>query len=157
MSALDTVKELGRMATTATLSKDVIDLFSQKVALLEKQVATLEQENAALKSEKTNLEKKVVDLEQELARLSPKSDRLEEGAEKLLQLLFHHDDMTSGRAAQLMGILEGMAEYYQGVLIERGFAMWIGVGIVTDWGESQASIAITHDGRAYCVRHGLAK
>jgi len=29
MGALDTVKELGRMATTATLSKDVIDLFSK--------------------------------------------------------------------------------------------------------------------------------
>ena len=29
MGALDAVKELGRMATTATLSKDVIDLFSK--------------------------------------------------------------------------------------------------------------------------------
>jgi hypothetical protein len=40
MSALDTVKELGRMATTATLTKDVIDLFDKKVALLTEQVTT---------------------------------------------------------------------------------------------------------------------
>jgi cell division protein FtsB len=74
MSALDTVKELGRMATTATLTKDVIDLFSQKVELLEKQVATLEQENAALKTENTNLQKKVEHLEQQLDRLHPKGE-----------------------------------------------------------------------------------
>src|SRR5437868_2086557 len=99
MSALDTVKELGRMATTATLTKDVIDLFSKKVALLEKQVATLEQENAALKTEKSNFEKKVTELEQQLGRLRPKDD-LQADAIRFLKLLFDHGALTTTRIAQ---------------------------------------------------------
>jgi len=45
MSAIDTAKEIGRIASTATLGKDVIDLFEKKVALLAEQVTTLETEN----------------------------------------------------------------------------------------------------------------
>ena len=67
MGALDTVKELGRMATTATLSKDVIDLFSKKAELLEEQVATLEQENTVLKTENANLKQKIKDFEQQVS------------------------------------------------------------------------------------------
>jgi predicted RNase H-like nuclease (RuvC/YqgF family) len=64
MSALDTAKEIGRIASTASLGKDVTDLFEKKVALLTEQVTALETENA-------NLKQKVYDLEQELDRLRP--------------------------------------------------------------------------------------
>ena len=74
MSALDTVKELGRMATTATLTKDVIDLSKEKVALLTDQVAKLEKENAVLKTEKANFEKKVADLEQQIDRFRTREE-----------------------------------------------------------------------------------
>jgi len=74
MSALETVKELGRMATTATLTKDVIDLFSKKVDLLEKQVAALEQENSSLKGENSNLKSKIGELEQQLESSRPKAE-----------------------------------------------------------------------------------
>src|ERR1700694_4355348 len=91
MSALDTAKELGRMAATATLSKDVIGLFEKKVALLMEQVAALETGNAELKNEVGNLEK-------ELTSLRQKEGRLEEGAEKFLVLLFLHLDSLSTEA-----------------------------------------------------------
>jgi predicted RNase H-like nuclease (RuvC/YqgF family) len=64
MSALDTAKEIGRIASAASLGKDVTDLFEKKVALLTEQVTALETENA-------NLKQKVYDLEQELDRLRP--------------------------------------------------------------------------------------
>jgi hypothetical protein len=149
MSAIDTAKEIVRITSTAGLSKDVIDLLEKKNALLAEQIIALETENA-------NLKEKVERLEQELDHLSPKSDRLEEGAEKLLELLFQRD-MTPSSATRATGASQGMVEYHQGVLIKRRFARWEGISIVTDWGESEASMAITQDGRAYCVRHGLAK
>src|SRR5262249_12644146 len=65
MSALDTAKEIGRIAAATTLGKDVIDLLEKKITLLTEQVTTLEAENK-------NLKVKVHDLEQERNRLQPK-------------------------------------------------------------------------------------
>ena len=72
MSALETAKEIGRIASTASLGKDVTDLFEKKVALLTEQVTALETENA-------NLKQRVYDLEQELDRLRPGQGGLEGG------------------------------------------------------------------------------
>jgi hypothetical protein len=55
MSATDTAKEVIRLATTAGLSKDVIDLLEKKSALLTEQVAALERENTQLKLEVAQL------------------------------------------------------------------------------------------------------
>src|SRR5438876_10123240 len=41
MSALDTAKEVVRMASTAGLAKDVIDLMEKKLALLTEEVSVL--------------------------------------------------------------------------------------------------------------------
>ena len=64
MSAFDIAKEIRRMAATATLSKDVIDLFEKTLALLTDQITTLE-------AEKANLKKQVENLQQQLNRLRP--------------------------------------------------------------------------------------
>src|SRR5438552_205582 len=100
MSALDTVRELGRMATTATHTKDVIDLFKEQVVLLEKQIATLEQENTTLKTENANLKAKLYDLEQELSRMKPKQD-LADDTIKALRLFFDHD-LTASQIANAL-------------------------------------------------------
>jgi predicted RNA-binding Zn-ribbon protein involved in translation (DUF1610 family) len=55
MSATDTAKDVIRIATTAGLSKDVIDLLEKKSALLTEQVMTLERENTQLKLEVAQL------------------------------------------------------------------------------------------------------
>ncbi len=149
MSALDTVKELGRMATTATLTNDVIDLFSQKVELLEKQVATLEQENAALKTENANLKAKLYDLEQELNRVKPKRD-LADDTIKVLRFLFDQD-LTVSHVACALGVSNGMAEYHCGVLNQRGM---ISLPMLMALG-AESAYYITQTGRDYLVKNGL--
>src|ERR1051325_7704845 len=110
MSALDTAKEIGRMAATATLSKDVIDLFEKKVALLTEQVATLETENA-------NLNQKVAGLQQQLDRFHPKGE-LQPDAVRFLKLLFQQDGLTVSQIAGALGIQKGMAEFHRDVLVK---------------------------------------
>jgi regulator of replication initiation timing len=150
MSALDTVKELGRMATTATLTKDVIDLFSQKVELLEKQVATLQQENAALKTENANLKAKLYDLEQELNRAKPKRD-LADDTTKVLRLFFDHD-LAASQVANALSMSHGMGDYHCGVLYEKGM---IALPMIRTMGAENVYY-ITQTGRDYIVKHGLA-
>jgi len=55
MSAADTVKDVVRIANTAGLAKDAIDLLEKKSTLLTDQVAALENENAQLKLENIKL------------------------------------------------------------------------------------------------------
>jgi predicted nuclease with TOPRIM domain len=141
MSALDTAKEIGRMAATATLSKDVIDLFEKKVALLTEQVASLESENM-------NLKKKVENLEQELERLRPKGDRLADGAEKILKFLFDREgeDFSPERLAQEFGMKLGVAQHYCDVLFNAE---------MVSLGQYLSSYYIVTDGRAYVVKYLL--
>lgn len=142
MGALDTVKELGRIATTATHTKDVIDLFEKKVGLLTEQVAALETEN-------TNLKQQVENLNQELERIRPKQDRLEEGAEKILRLLFdcHRGDELhfSDVIASALRMNKGVAQYHCDVLYE---AEYIGMAGFEQY-------YLYPKGRAYVVKYLL--
>jgi chromosome segregation ATPase len=147
MSALDTAKELGRMAATATLSKDAIGLFEKKVALLTEQVAALETENAELKNEAGNLEK-------ELTSLRQKEGRLEEGAEKFLVLLFRQGDSLSTDAiAAELNISQGMAQYHADALYQREMIGWAGVADR----DSGRSYSLCAKGREYVIKNGLVK
>jgi len=118
MGALDTVKELGPMATTATLSKDVIDLVSKKAELLEEQVATLEQENTVLKTENANLKQKIKDFEQQVSGSHPK-DELQPEAVQILKLLFNGDSLTVTQITSALGIQKGMVEFHRDALVKQ--------------------------------------
>src|SRR6266436_2685608 len=61
MSAYQLAKDAARIASTATLSKDVIDLLQTKLSLLTEQTAGLEKENAELKAENANLRNQLQD------------------------------------------------------------------------------------------------
>jgi predicted nuclease with TOPRIM domain len=115
MSALETAKEIGRIAATATLSKDVIDLLEKKVALVAEQISTLEREKSGLIAEKTNLSKKIANLEQQLDRLRPKGD-LDVEAVKLLQLLAQQPGLRIGQIAGFLGVTRVKAEYHRDTL-----------------------------------------
>jgi predicted RNase H-like nuclease (RuvC/YqgF family) len=141
MSALDTAKEIGRMAATATLGKDVIDLFEKKVALLTEQVAALEAENAELK-------KKVENFEHELASLKPKGE-LEKDTVRFLQLLFQQP-LTISQIANALGISKGMAEYHRDVL-DR--AKMIGLPMIVTMGRENPYHLLAK-GREYLVKNG---
>jgi len=132
------------MATTATLTKDVIDLFEQKVELLEKQVAALETENK-------NLKGKVYDLEQEISRSKPKLD-LEDDTIKALRLFFDQD-LAVSRVAEVLGISNGKADYHCGVLQQRGM---IELPMAFVMPGMELEYFITQKGREYLVKLGLA-
>src|SRR6266496_1793398 len=101
MSALETAKEIGRMAATATLSKDVIDLFEKKVALLTEQVSALETENA-------NLKRKAAELEKEVERLRPQEEGLDETAKKFIKVLFEAGSYLDFEyVSQMIGVSKG--------------------------------------------------
>jgi hypothetical protein len=142
MSAIETVKEIGRIASTTTLGKDVIDLLEEKIALLTEQVTTLETENKNLKAQ-------VYDLEQELRRAKPKRD-LADDTIKALRLFFDCD-LTVLHVAQAIGLSEGMADYHCGVLAGKGLITLPGImafGVEPEYYIIQA-------GREYLVKHGL--
>jgi len=87
MSAIDTAKEIARIAVTSGLSSEIIELLEKKITLLTEQIATLESEN-------TNLKKKVENLEQQLASLNPQPGGLDQVSFKFLKLLFEHDELS---------------------------------------------------------------
>jgi DNA-binding transcriptional ArsR family regulator len=110
MGPQDIAKEAIRIATTAGLSKDVIDLLKEKIGLLTEQVTTLETEN-------TNLKQKVANLEQEIEHIRPKQGGLGEDSERILKLLFDHGQSLSiEQIASAVGIHKGIAEYHRDVL-----------------------------------------
>jgi DNA-binding MarR family transcriptional regulator len=144
MSAIDTAKEIARIASTATLGKDVIDLLEKKVALLAEQVTTLETEN-------TNLKQKITNLEQEHAGVPPKGE-LHPDAIRFLKLLFKHDrGMTISQIAGSLGISKGMAEYHHDVLVEAGM---VSSPVIMPM-RSELTVFLRAKGRAYLVEHGL--
>jgi hypothetical protein len=143
MGAQDIAKDAIRIATTAGLSKDVIDLLKEKVALLTEQIETLE-------TEKANLKQKVADLGQELERLRPKGGGLEEGAEKFLKLLFdHRQPLSLPQIASGIGALIGTAEYHRDKLWE--------LDMITSAGIAEQDYELMPEGREYVVKYLLKK
>ncbi len=143
MSAIDTAKEIARIASTATLGKDVIDLFEKKVALLAEQVTTVETENA-------NLKQKVANLEQQLTGVRAKGE-LHPDAIRFLKLLFKHDrGLTISQIAGSLGISKGMAEYHHDVLLD---AEMVGLPVIMPM-RSELTVFLKAKGRAYLVEHG---
>jgi hypothetical protein len=142
MSAIDTAKEIARIASTASLGKDVIDLFEKKVVLLAEQVTTLETENA-------NLKQKAADFEQQLAGVRPKG-KLHPDAIRFLKLLFENDrGLTISQIAGSLGISKGMAEYHHDVLLDLEM---VGLQVITLKG-SMLTVFLEAKGRAYLVEH----
>jgi len=66
MGATDIAKDAIRIATTAGLSKDVIDLLEKKVSLLTDEINNLESENKSLQSKVSTLEAENADLKKQI-------------------------------------------------------------------------------------------
>jgi DNA-binding MarR family transcriptional regulator len=142
MSAMDTAKEIARIASTASLGKDVIELLEKKVSLLAEQVTTLETENA-------NLKQKVANLDQQFAA-ALLTGKLHPEAIRFLKLLFEHDKgLTVSQIASSLGISKGMAEYHHDVLLN---AEMVGSSVRMPKG-SALIIFLEAKGRAYLVEH----
>jgi FtsZ-binding cell division protein ZapB len=153
MSAIDTAKEIGRIAAATTLGKDVIDLLEKKITLLTEQITTLEQEKSVLQTENANLKQEVVNLEQEIERARPKQGGLDETAKNFIKVLFGSgSSMDFEGVAAMLGVTKGQAAYYIDVLIKNG--MISGTGVVLD--DALGAYELTPKGREFAVKSGLA-
>ena len=143
MSAMETAKEIARIASTASLGKDVIELLEKKVGLLTEQITMLETENANLKQE-------VANFDQQFAGARPKGE-LHPDAIRFLKLLFEHDTgLTVSQIAYLLGTSEGMTEYHHDVLLD---AKLVGLSVRMPK-EPALKVFLEAKGRAYLVEHG---
>ena len=141
MGGGEIAKDAIRIVTTAGLSKDVIDLLKEKIALLTKQITALETENS-------NLKKRVADLEQELTGVRPKGD-LHPDAVRFLKVLFEQGAQPVSQIAALLGIQKGFGEYHRDELLKREM---IGYPMVRTLGR-ESSLLLKPKGRAYLVVH----
>lgn len=153
MSAIDTAKEIARIAVTSGLSSEIIELFKKKIALLTEQIMTLEREKSNLVSENTNLKEKIKNLEQQLASLNPQSGGLDQVSFKFLKLLFEHDDLSIEEVAGSLGISKGMAEYHRDLLSQADMIQQTRIGIETSLGFTPAAYGLLPKGREYVVKN----
>jgi DNA-binding MarR family transcriptional regulator len=142
VSAIETAKEIARIAATAGHDKDVIDLLEKKAALLSEQVAALQSENAKLKH-------KVEDLVQKIESLGPKGE-LHPDAVNFLKLMFQRGSLPVSQIAATLGMEKGMVEYHSEKLLEAGMIGW--PTVMTRGRETP--ILLLPKGRAYLVEHG---
>lgn len=74
MSASDTAKDVIRIATTAGLSKDVIDLMDRKLALLTSENAELKTQITVFKAQVENLQAQLDAVRAEIKRRDEADD-----------------------------------------------------------------------------------
>jgi chromosome segregation ATPase len=156
MSVAETAKEVVRLASTAGLAKDVIDLMEKKLALItgELDEATrkntlLEQRISQLASENNQLRNKVSASQPQ----APSQPQISEGEIKMIKLLV----ASKGQAiveemANPLGVSSVEAEYIFDKLKGREF-VFSGSGIM-----GRGNIcSLTPTGRSYAVDNGLTK
>jgi predicted nuclease with TOPRIM domain len=152
MNPADIAKDAIRIASTAGLSKDVIDLLKEKVALLTEKIAALEQEKTVLNGENSNLRQEIEKLKQELDRLRPKQGGLDDTAKKFVKILFEAGGYVDfEQAAAHIGVTKGKAAYYRDVLLKEGILS--GAGIVI--GDVIGEYELSPKGREFAVSSGL--
>jgi hypothetical protein len=151
---VDYIEKLINEHGSAEIMEKRLVLFKEQAAAIDARANELQTENSRLSRELQAARAEMEQLRNQIA--AQQTSQLETGAEQLLQLLFQRD-FTPTAAGDQLGMSKGMVEYYHGTLVERDFSRWSGLAISGDWGESEAEMSITHDGRAYCVRYGLAQ
>ncbi len=151
MNAADAFKEAVRVASTAGLSKDVIDLLDKKAALLAEQVTALEQENTALLRENRNLKLENENLKAQLQNARPKGDELEEGCVQMLIAIANFSGLiTTDEIFRQLGVPKVQGDHWFDQLTKRKF---IDFGcFATDAGSPISATAL---GREYLAKKGL--
>jgi regulator of replication initiation timing len=156
MGATETAKEVVRIATTAGLAKDVIDLLEKKASLLAEQVTALEKENTSLLRENRNLTIENTQLRTQLPTARPKSDRLDETTAKMLKFFFDRaQDTSEEQLASIFKMQMGVIGYHTDILLKKRLIQQTVMGISSIMGSSPAMFCITSEGRKHVVESGL--
>jgi regulator of replication initiation timing len=157
MGATDTIKEFARIAATAGLTKDVIDLLDKKASLLAEQVAALEQENTTLLRENRNLVLENQQLKAQIQNARPKGDELDQKTRSILIHFFKEaGDIPCEEIAQRFQIELSAAQYHLDILLQKEFVILARIGFSSWQGEFPALFSIASKGRKYVVENGLA-
>jgi regulator of replication initiation timing len=164
MGATDTIREFARIATTAGLTKDVIDLMEKKATLLAEQVATLERDNAALSQENTALlrENRNFNLENDNLKIQLQNmgQKGSEFAKETLQILKYFFDKGANcsdpEIARKFQMALSVAAYHTDILLRKIFIRQTTVGVSFGGVESPPKFSITMEGRKHVVENGLA-
>jgi len=141
MSATDIAKEIIRIANTATLGKDVIDLLKEKVALLTEEIDTL-------RSKASSLEVENADLKASLQSLQP-GDVLPKETADVLQFFFDQGhELSIEQVAQRFQFQMSVAEYHFDVLRKRRFVR----PTRAISARSSGAYGLTQEGRGYVMQ-----
>jgi len=141
MSATDIAKEIIRIANTATLGKDVIDLLKEKVALLTEEIDTL-------RSKVSSLEVENADLKARLQSLQP-GDALPKETADVLQFFFDQGrELSIEQVAQRFQFQMSVAEYHFDVLRKRRFVR----PTRAISARSSGAYGLTQEGRGYVMQ-----
>ena len=154
MSAIDIAKDAIKIATTAGLSKDVIDLLEKKLALLTEEVLFFKDSLAKSIAENEELKLTVVNLEEQIQNLSPQEDRLDKECEEILFLLFEADrKLTIDQATKHFQLHPSVAKAHFDTLRQKRFVFFRSA-IITDFGRSRpAEYELTSEGRGYAMKN----
>ncbi len=149
MSALDTAKEVVRMASTAGLSKDLIDLMEKKNALLTVEIGDLTQKVSMLSTKASSLEIENAQLRDQLK--NPQTVAVDELATKMLQAIANAPDgAKKGDLFARFGLLLAKGDFHFDQLIAHNCIRQTSVNVYTGilWGATSA-------GREYLNQKGL--
>ena len=141
MSATDIAKEIVRIANTAALSKDVIDLLEKKLALMT-------EETDGLRSKASHLEVENADLKTQIQRLQP-GDALPKETADVLQFFFVQGrELSIEQVAQQFQFQISVAGYHFDVLKKRRFVRQ--TRAIT--AQHSGAYGLTPEGRAYVMQ-----
>ena len=148
MSATDIAKGIVRIATTAGLSKDVIDLLEKKLALLTDELAVVSKKLSVSESEKGHLQSENDALKEQLRHFQP-AEELDKETMAVLQFFFDEGtDISVEEVASHFLIKKSLSDHRFDLLKERGFIRQTFVG----HGSSPCRYGLTSKGRAFLIK-----
>jgi regulator of replication initiation timing len=149
MSAIDTAKDVVRIASTAGLAKDVIDLMEKKIALLTGEIDDLTLKNTALSKRTSSL---VIENSQLRAQLgNPQPVVLDDACTKMLQAVANATgDITKQDLFEQLGLPLAKGDHLFDQLSEHAFIEQRGMNLMTG-----GRYGATKKGRDYLSRKNL--
>ena len=154
MSAVDLAKDAIKIAATAGLSKDVIDLLEKKLALITEEGLFFKDSLAKSISENEVLKLMIVNLKEQIQNLSPQEDRLDKECEEILFLLFETNrKLTVDTVTQHFGLHPSVTQAHFDTLRKKIY-VWTRGRVVSDFAPSRpAEYELTSEGREYAMKN----
>lgn len=148
MSATDIAKDILRIANTASMTRDVIDLMEKKLALLTQEVADLTSKNTGLVAQVSQLEADKKNLESKIQQLTPKGNVLDQQSRDILKFFFNRAcDLSARDIERRFQLATSVSDYHIDILMGKKFIGQTQIGSDSD----SCFFAIKKEGRNYIM------